>query len=213
MSSRHVFDELSTYIDGESNDSQRIARHLQSCSDCAQRHMELLRLSNHLRAMSPPEVNAAFTARVLAGLDANSQAKGWHLPIAPRPILAVALAASLVILGVGAVFMGGQERTTPLNYPNVASETLLEDGAVILAFGKLLEAGAWGDQILSDESGEDLVLPPTADALIDILAAWTLEEASVSWYETDDLFSVMEALALEDVGVLDELTRELWDEV
>ncbi len=43
--SLHVLDELSAYIDGESRDPEFIARHLQSCPECARRHVELLKLS------------------------------------------------------------------------------------------------------------------------------------------------------------------------
>lgn len=79
MSDKHVLEELSAYIDGEARHPERIARHLQQCEACARRHIELLRLAQHLRALSPPEPRPEFVTRVMARVRAQEAApQGWR---------------------------------------------------------------------------------------------------------------------------------------
>lgn len=69
MKDSHVLEELSAFIDGEADRPEGIARHLQHCEECARRHMELLRLSAHLKALPGPDPQDDFVVRVLHQID------------------------------------------------------------------------------------------------------------------------------------------------
>lgn len=71
---RHALDELSAYIDGCARAPERIARHLAQCPDCARRHVELLKLGAHLRALPDPAPVPDFADRVFARINAAQTA-------------------------------------------------------------------------------------------------------------------------------------------
>lgn len=214
MSTPHVLDELSAYIDGECSEPQRVTRHLQSCPTCAQRHMDLLKLSNHLRAMKRPDVDALFLARVLARVEAEEHPRPWFPAMERRGTL-LAMAASVTLVVAASLFMLSYQENAPVSpsYTAVGESLGMDDDAVILAVGALLDEGAWGDPIWAggDEEPDDPDL--TVDELLEALASWTSEESDGDWYNHEDLSSVLEALAEEDAAVLDELTRNHWDKV
>jgi predicted anti-sigma-YlaC factor YlaD len=215
MSAMHVTDQLSAYIDGECDAPHKIARHLQSCPDCARRHMELLKLSNHLSALQGPEPDRDFSQQVLARLEEKVQRGPAILFFMRRPALALALAATFSIVSAGVVFLAKQGSQTTRQAAQV-NEAWLDDEAVILAFGDLLDAGVWVDPFVSDAMedeegiGDEL---PSVDTLVESLATFTLDDDAIAWYEEDDWIALMDLLAGEDAQVLSELATTHWDEV
>ena len=93
----HVLDELSAYLDGEADDMARVARHIQHCEACAKRHIELLRLSNHLRHLPEPAVSPDFTARVIMRVE-EDHPRAWRTAFRPVRLAALALAACLIAM-------------------------------------------------------------------------------------------------------------------
>lgn len=217
MQNKHVNDELSDYIDGESARQRDIARHLQSCPECAQHHMDLLKLSNVLRAMPALNVEASFVDGVLARVDSVSPLSRWQARMffPKKPVLALAAAFVFVALGAWYGLQSDQASLSP-GHDLIANEAWLSDENVIVAVGNLLDTEDLVDAFATDDIEEDSMYEdePSIEALMESLAAAVVDDNDQpAWYEADDLLSVIELLAEEDVQVLAELTKDHWDEV
>jgi len=175
MKNTHVIDELSAYIDGEAQCPERIARHLQQCADCARRHMELSKMSAHLKALPPTEPHPAFLTRVMAGVSETQQAprRTWQLSWS-----AGSFAAAVLVLGACFYFFAISRtatpdmvaRTEPLSAPKQLDENVLmaqiEERLALGNSTSLLEADdtlpyADGDatpEALAETTADDLVL-------------------------------------------------------
>lgn len=87
--------ELSAYLDGEARDPAGVERHLQQCARCAQRHMELARLSSHVQSLAAPDVPAGFTQGVLLAIEERRRPREpwllhWGMPLVTAAVLIVA---------------------------------------------------------------------------------------------------------------------------
>ena len=208
-----MLDELSAYIDGESRNAPAIARHLQSCPECARRHVELSKLTRHVHALPAPEVLPSFAARVVARLDQADAPARWHDRFLVQHALPTAWALAAVLLIVGTAYVVIQEVESRSDLPSVAesSPAPVEPDPEVLA--RILDMGIWEGPFGEDEAevaGESVDL--SVELLIDSLAAIAGDAETGEWYEEEDLMAVMEALAQEDVQVLSELARNHWDE-
>ena len=217
MRSKHVHEELSDYIDGESANRREVERHLQSCSECAQHHMDLLKLSNVLRTMPTLAVGPEFTDGVLARVDITTPMPRWQARLVFFPKSVLAMAAALAFVALGAWFSLQSNQASPSSGNElVVNEAWLDDENVIAAVGDLPNTEEFVDSFATDDLEEDLMFEddPSIEALMDSLAA-AVEGGSdqPAWYEADDILSVIELLAEEDVKVLTELTQNHWDEV
>lgn len=213
MSTPHVLDELSAYIDGESHDPQRIARHLQSCPECARRHMELSKLSGHVHALSAPEVFPGFSERIVARVQAGTPTPLWRQPFFTQRVVPTAWALAAVLFIVGTAYVVIQQvDAPPQEVPVAASHAEPTDPDPEL-LAHILERGIW-ETPFEDEASEEEAIPAdlSVDLLIDALAASVGEEGTDAWYEEEDLLAILESLAEEDVQVLSELAQDHWDE-
>jgi hypothetical protein len=207
----HVLHELSEYVDGECRDPDRVARHLQSCPDCARRHVELLKLSSHLQALHGPEVHPAFLTRVMAHVDETRPARCW-LPQVNR-----GLAALLCVVGLFAVgtwrWMPSSTTTPP---PESARVNLAwqDDAQVVEALGHLMDMGAptdlFGDL---EETAEIEETPVTLEYILEALADESVEEDFVDPFGHDELGDLMESLGAEDIQTLRSLLETDGNEV
>lgn len=216
MTNKHVLDELSAYIDGASDDLGRVTRHLQSCPDCARRHLELLKIGAHIRDEQPPVVSADFTERVLAGIADHPQRAGRSSWIRPAFVAGASLAALFTLVALGAILATQERSRVPEASPAAARgmDVLLESDTSLAALDRLLEEGLWPDIYPADEADAEPESAPTVDDLIEGLAALPDNgETAEPWYGDDDLVSVMEALAEVDATVLNELLKTHWDNV
>lgn len=148
MKDHHVIEELSAYIDGEARDPEGIARHLRSCESCARRHMELLKLSSHLRTLPEPEVHPAFLTRVMATVEEQAQApaRRW------APILRLGSAAALVVLAVALLQRFDTQPAPPVEEKVAVKDAVdldryLDEDTVTLELARLLDAGVEVDQV------------------------------------------------------------------
>ena len=104
---RHVYRELSAYIDGEARSSERIAAHLDRCDACQREYTELLKLSASMKGLPYPDVRPEFTTRVMAHVRETAiTPKRVTQPWVP---VALALAVICTILG-GAWFVQAPDR-------------------------------------------------------------------------------------------------------
>jgi len=207
LSTGHVTDELSAYIDGEAKDPARIARHLQFCERCARRHMELLKLSAHVQALPGPETRPDFLTRVMARVaEHEAVPPRWRLRFTV-PQLAMVL---LLAMGVGLAYYGRHSAHVPREPRYVANWS---DDEVVAKFEQLLNAGA-DLGLFEDESAyEDEEVGVSVDDVLDLLAstAWT-DNGDEGLYAEEDLFGAMDALEQEDSPVLRALLTEYMNE-
>lgn len=214
--SHHVLDELSSYIDGESRDPERIARHLQSCPDCARRLVELRKLSAHLRALPEPEVHPAFATRVMASLAESPAPSPWfHLDF---PRFAAAAMATLVF-GAGLWFArpdAPSNQTTP-----TLNAAWQDDAQVVEALAALLDSGAPVDlfgpaddpsALAPEEDGEDFAEVPV-DSILEVLADGAGTDEFVNPFEHDDLPGLVEVMVDEAAPLPAGLSEILENEV
>lgn len=163
-------DELSAYVDGESELPGRVAEHLTHCSECTSRRLELAALSARLKALPGPDVNPAFVTRVLArAAETSQEPKVRWLWTWPRMAMAAGMAAVVVVAGVFAIQSGRGASRDVYWGAHLASED--SEGALV--------------------SGDDV----SADELIAGLsdAEWFATLASV-WEDDDELDTVIQSL-------------------
>ncbi|MBL7644869.1 MAG: hypothetical protein JNK74_01645 [Candidatus Hydrogenedentes bacterium] len=211
--SPHVVDELSAYIDGESRDPEYIARHLQSCPECARHHLQLLKLSGHLKALEAPETHPAFVTRVMAHTAEVPRARVWFPAFAPR------WAAALCLIGLAAA---GGWRWLPESAPRAQTPTAAQrvniawqdDAQVVEALGRLMDAGipvdVFGDL---DETAEGEEPDVALDSVLEALADASSEADFVDPFAHHDLDGMMDAFEGEDVELLDNLLATAGNEV
>ncbi len=211
--SPHVVDELSAYIDGESRNPEFIARHLQSCPDCARRHVELLKLSGHLKALSAPEVHPAFVTRVVAHTVDIPRARVWFPLLSPRRVAALCI----VLLVAAGTWRWLPESTapapqhSPVQRVNIAWQ---DDAQVVEALGRLMDAGLPVDLFGDMDEATDTEEPDVAlESMLESLADASSEEVFMDPFAHQDLDSMMDAIAGEDVEILNGLLQTDGNEV
>lgn len=216
MNCRNVTGWLSAYIDGECPAAGRVARHLQSCPECARHHMQLLKVAGHIRNIPGPTGSREFADRVMARIHAGETAGSRPARFgAMSKRLGWGLAALLAVVGLGIALTVTFDESEPARH---AADTppayrLLEDEAARMAATQLLEAGVWPDPLMTDVDLEPDAPAPTVGELVDALAAWTDYVADEDWYAEEDFPALMDALAREDVEALAALWQTYSDEV
>ncbi len=130
MKKKEVGEELSAYLDNEANDPEAVARLLQRDAGAATRHMAMAKLSAHMRAMEAPEVDPAFTTRVVAQVREAQEARSARWRRMRAPMFAAA-AAGLLVAMAGLYALTTREQELPTNQwaqvdPDAVMEVLEE---------------------------------------------------------------------------------------
>lgn len=207
MSTCPVLNEISSYMDGECRDPERVARHLQSCPDCARRHMELRKISAHIQAVEAPEVRADFAGRLLARLD--EPPRRAFIPLAPAARFAMA-ASIPVLLGVSLAYVFLQDGTAR---PGSADSALFvnpawhNDADVVDALANLMEAGTDLGQFAAleyDLEAEEEWEAVPADDMLELLAA-SVAEDDIEPAVPEDFAALLDELAALDAPTLEAL--------
>ncbi len=208
MKSRHVYDKLSAYLDGELRRPGRVERHLASCPECAGRLRQLRAQSERLGKLSAPEITRDFAARVLEAVE--------HEPppaAAGRGQVAWAGAAALVMLA-GALVLYRAVLPDALEHANTpAGSGYPAEEAVIAAFQDVLEAdGAPEDWMLADEPMGIAPLIPVdepveAEEFVELLAL-AVEPGLDAAPLDGDAWGALADLAPEETEILSELLEE-----
>lgn len=202
MKDGHVHTELSAYLDGEAKDPVSIQRHLQTCPECARRHLEMLKISARLRALPAPECPPNFTEKVLARLtDAPVPRSGW------QP--AFALAAAGLVLAFGLLWIRHPDVFDAKDPAAPSIETAKSRAMDELAAQLALEMdiGFFEDEVdFSDEPGATLTYEQAA-----LLLAQTASHGSEDELGSEtDSFESIETLTREQMDALaDELETYL----
>ncbi|HOZ45478.1 MAG TPA: hypothetical protein PLO37_11395 [Candidatus Hydrogenedentes bacterium] len=150
MKDSHVVGELSAYIDGESRDPERIARHIEACPECRARLDAMQGLSECIRDLPAPEVHPAFATRVLASIEAEParQRSAWRTRLVP----AASLAILALVVAVAALRYGREATQEPSGNMAAASALpLLDDSVLITELERRADAGEILPEL--DESG------------------------------------------------------------
>lgn len=190
MKRGHVHAELSAYLDGETKDPVSIQRHLQTCPECARRHLEMLKISARLRALPDRECPPNFTEKVLASIaDAPLRRGGW-LP-------AFALAAAGLALAVGLLWARYPHMLDKGTPPvQTATSQVIDELAVQLA--EEVELGLQDEVDFSDEPGMTLSYEEAAILLAQTASAGDEEEDGGG----SDTFESIENLTREQMDAL-----------
>ena len=215
MKRDHVLDKLSAYVDGEAKYPDQIAGHLQTCEDCARRHMELLRLSSGLRALPGPGTQEAFVTRVMARVaETDAPARRRH-PLLSAPALAFQLAALLLLCAGGYWLLS---ETAPAPRIAIAENPRWgNDDAVVEEFSRLLDEGAdlglfavVDDEVRTEEADEEIEV---FEAFVELAAntAWT-EPLTEDLIGEDDLYGMIGSLNDETTALLHELLYEYMED-
>lgn len=209
--SPHVIEELSAYIDGESRDADSIARHLQSCPDCARHHVQLLKLSGHLKALAGPDVHPAFVTRVVARTREVPRSRLWFPRLAPRWTAALVI-FGLVATGAWLGRPGGEAPPEPpVQQVNFAWQ---DDAQVVEALAGLMDAGLpvdlFGDL---DEPAENDAPDVALESVLESLAEASADEDYIDPFTHQDLDGMMDAFANEDTELLNSLLETDGNEV
>jgi len=203
MSERHVLDELSAYLDGESADPERIERHLQRCASCARRYMELSKLSANLKAMPAPEVHPAFKTRVMAEVAAAGPVRkrlSWRWA-AGTAIVALAVVAG-AWFGLAPHGMDGRPAEAKVDLFSAEGEALL----VAELEERLAESETGYSWAPQSYMGEDEL---SDDLWLDTLAETDLfDEFAVAVSTDNDLDSLLAALGDDGLDTFRELLTE-----
>jgi hypothetical protein len=130
MKQEHILDELSAYLDGESDDAENIQRHLQHCPECARHCLELRKVSAALQGTPLPEVSPALSATILARTEKTASPR-----ITPffRPAVFAALAATALIVVGAALWLG------PPQAPVLRAAQAPDEAALLEDLGRLVD--------------------------------------------------------------------------
>lgn len=197
----HVLHELSEYLDGECRDPGRIARHLQSCPDCARRHVELLKLSSHVQALRGPESHPAFVTRVMAHALETAPKRAWFPRLTPR----VAAAFCVAVLAVAGTWRLTPREPSASAPPTVSPRVNVawqDDAQVVEALGRLMDVGAPTDLFGDLEEAEFDEAPVALDAMLESLADESVADGLDDPFGQGELSGLTDSLEEEDVQVL-----------
>jgi len=154
MTSGHVRESLSSYIDDQMSPEERgrIARHLDACDACRQHLAALHGVVGLVRSVAPITAPDALRAQVRARVEgARRFPAGRSLPRLPVTWRTVAAAAAVVLVGVFAAnllvpqlaqFKGGIPRTSGGRLQSADNESRLGGGPA--SGGRAQESGAAG---------------------------------------------------------------------
>ncbi|MBI5094375.1 MAG: hypothetical protein HZB26_18305 [Candidatus Hydrogenedentes bacterium] len=216
MKTKHVLDQLSAYIDGQADRPDLIARHLQQCAECARRHMELSKLSAHIKALPPTETHPAFLTRVMANVVETK-------PVPRRRWLswpASVAAAFLVSVVVGAsYFAAAPHRSATPEIANTAvpgAPKQIDENALMRQIEERLALGGSTPLLESDDFAADsesdahlvALLETTADDIERLARVERINDAGED-VEAAPMFEVtLDSLDDSDAAAFKELLSE-----
>lgn len=211
MSTQHVEEELSAYLDGEAADPERIANHLRACTPCAQKYEALKNLSAQLRALSPPDVSPAFVARVMAHVreEPPQTRRLWR-----RLAVPLALAATLAGVLIGGAFY--VRATPPAELPAPGAITVAraasQDPITLVELESEWRAGenaGWCEEAYSLGAAPD----PSLDEMVEGLANTDWFDGMASyWVMEEDVEALLCALDEEETDILEQLLQTYAEE-
>ncbi len=197
MNDPHVIDELSAFLDGEAREPERIARHLQTCEDCARHHIQLRKLSAHVQAMPLPEVRPEFLTRVMAHAAEMGPVRARGRLAFAWPRFAAVLCAVAFVAGAGYVWFAPH----PVSAPGEAPGTAETEWTPLIAEGP--------DPAPIEQAGEELLQDVTYDDLIAVLAeAWTESDEDTDAGAAEDAFDEVDSLEPQDAAIFQEVVNE-----
>jgi hypothetical protein len=189
---RHCsIDEISAYIDGESETPEQTAEHILLCPECMKLHQELTGLSTHLKALQTADPGPAFVTRVTA-LAAEQNRGHWfrrHITLRLRFASVIALATCVICVGVFAFLHNKPSANTP-NAPYNATRAIENDDNL-------------ADASLSDNE-EDL----TGEDLLESLAETDWSVCIATDWETDDVDAIINDMNQDEAEALVDVVRE-----
>ncbi len=207
MKNGHVIRELSAYVDGEVRNAERIARHLQSCPDCARYHMQLRKLSTNLQALPGPEDDPHFVTRLTARLDtAETAQRGWFSKRLPQAAFALGLLVVAGLLPIAGWFPD-HEATELIRQ----SRQWESEEAVVTELEWLLSQGA--DPSLVAEGETEALEEVPYDDVLEYLAVASYDEAyEQDVYDSEDVYRLLDELSSEEEVLLRGLLCDYMEE-
>ncbi len=192
-------EELSAYLDGESEEPERTEAHLQSCAECARALAQMQSLSANIGALPGVEADAFFAERVTARVThAGNVSPAWRLWNRPRVALGLGFAAALLI-GVFGYLLAAPagHRLHPAEYEQFAASA-----SPPIVPGESADPPAYTPEpeSVEDVSPEDMIAELATTDWFLVLAA--------SWDDNDDLDAMLESMDSDEAEAFATLARE-----
>lgn len=198
-------EELSAYLDGESENPDAMRLRIERDPDAARLAREWSGLSRDLGNLPAPKVHPAFSTRVMAHVRDSGRAGAfagrfrWWAPIATA-----SLAAAVIAVGWWAYAPPAVE--APVDRERALVRYVMErgDNAVIDDIAAMIaQEPSVLDEAFVEAEHEELLLSDSTDIWLDVLA-----DAPISWESTDavdvqdGLDSLLESLSDEEAAAL-----------
>ncbi|MBX7254714.1 MAG: hypothetical protein K1Y02_00035 [Candidatus Hydrogenedentes bacterium] len=200
MNNDFINEELSAYLDGESDDPASVGQVLRGDPEAAQRYAQFAALSEHLRSLPAPEVSPAFATRVLAHAREEAEASGipWFSP--RRVAWALAGLGFIVVMAVAVTLFArmGQSKDSLDGNPHLAR--------VSTEHGPLPIEGA--EPVPPDDPGSLYPDSPQIDYEDTLASVEVLEQEEDSYTANADLDSMLNSLSDSELQAFKALLAE-----
>ena len=199
MKDSKILEQLSAYLDGETELPESLAQRLKDDPALAERVQQWQRLSSALQELPKPEPHPAFPSRVLAHAD-EIQQKHRH----PALVFGTPLALAATVLCIFSVYLLQRPTLENTDYTRAVNQAKIyqDDDAVVAALASLLDQGAdlsYFSEVEEDTDNEWSAV--TVDEWVNALAEnATGTDATGTW--NLDVYGSWESLSEEEASYL-----------
>ena len=225
MKKEDWLEELSAYLDGESDRASAVKRAVEQEPALRSRLEEYQRASHAVRDLPKPDVHPAFATRVMASIQEEPEPSKFAAFLQWRPLLAGLGVASLVVVVALPIWLNQETVNQDVQLvtnaePILLREELLDEEQVLDEMAELMDQGE--EFVLFEESEyEELTSESTGGDWLDAVyedvyasldtSAWEEEPLPVR-PETDVFMMVFDSLDEQESEELDSLLRTYLEE-
>ncbi|MCC6155548.1 MAG: hypothetical protein IT367_17395 [Candidatus Hydrogenedentes bacterium] len=216
---QQLFEQISAYMDGESNAPHEVARLIETDADAARLYRELSRMSSSMQSLPAPDVHPAFATRVVAHVREHAAADvvpAWRFAV-PKVLGGLAAVVAIAIAVWPFVRYGSGGITSPPATADPVVAKVLElrkqpEQSLAAQFDGLLtgpEADAWAPGNDMDNGLALVVNPTLSDDYRDVAGkVATLLGGDDGYDEDTDVFTALGSLNDSQAAVLREMLTE-----
>lgn len=202
-----VFEDISAYIDGESDQPEAVECLIKTNAEAAKLYAELSRTSTHLKALRAPDVHPAFATRVMAHIREANDMAASGIPAWRRVVYSILSAATAAVLIAIAVWPFWPDRgitnapDNSINNSQLATVLKLRsqpEHELTADFGPLMAAaeqnGAWSEQAEGDPADMLVAGAPVSEGYVEVATKVATLLHSDTAEDDDDVFAALGSL-------------------